>query len=50
MTEGNVFLDSLTAEFADVLDHAIAQKYIVCVPNPSSLADTDITRRFVSNL
>ena len=49
MTE-NSFQEALTSTFADVLEHAITHNYLVCVPNPASLKNHTITRRFISNL
>lgn len=43
----NFFLTQLHSTYKDVLDHAIAQNCIVCVPMAASIVDKNISRRFI---
>ena len=43
----NLFLTKLHTSYKDVLDYAIAQNCIVCVPMAASIVDKHLTRRFM---
>ena len=43
----NLFLTQLHTSYKDVLDYAIAQNCIVCVPMAASTVDKHLTRRFM---
>lgn len=48
MEPDNRFVASIHEMFSYVLDHAVNNSYIVCVPVATSLVEKDITRHFVS--
>jgi hypothetical protein len=50
MEADNKFAVVLQEQFNDVLDHAISNSYIVCIPTSSALADKELTRRFISEV